>query len=303
MVDIVNEAYEHTLREFRLVHKKWGLTTLNTDSDSFTREEETYDPGTSLVFGSSSTSLTLPPDFAELVRIICTSNRSVRFMPAQSETDHWIDLEQGGYSEFSNDILAGSANGLVFYYDFVDARTLFVTPPTTGTFDLEISYIPMRRPLYYSKAGTVDLVNGSTTLAGTSTTWEADGISTDAADAELIVGVSNIQSNAIRVDKDYPRVTTVTSDTAAVLKSTYAGPTAAGVSAVIAMVPALPREYHKWISRLASSLMLSKVNPDLAEKYLNRFLIQFREQINPTIRRRQSQESIAVEDAVEFSAE
>lgn len=299
MVDIVNEAYESTQREFRLVHKKWGLVTLNTSSSAFTREEETYTPSTSLVLSSSSTRVLLPPDFAELVRIICTSDRSIRFMPAQAESEHWIDLEADGYDELGNP-QAAVTRGLVFYYDFIDARTLVFTPAAASSYNLEIDYIPMRRPLYYSKAGTVSVTNASTTLAGTNTTWASDGVTADAAPAELIVGTNNLQSNAIRVDKDYPKVTTVTSNTAATLTSSYAGTTVTDLPHILCMTPAMPREYHRWIARMASSLMLSKINPDLAEKYTQRFMAQFREQINPVIRRRQSQTSAVVEDATEF---
>lgn len=299
MVDIVNEAYEYTLREFRLVHKKWGLTTLNTDSAAFTRDEITYTPSTDLVFDSTATTVTLPPDFAELVRISCTSDRSIRFMPAQSESEHWIDLESDGYDDLGNAVQS-SSRGLVYYYDFIGDRTLFFTPPTTGSYDLEIDYVPMRRPMYYSKAGTVSITNASTTLTGTNTTWSTDGVTTEAADAEIIVGTNNLQSNAVRVDKDYPKVTTISSNTAAVLKTAYAGSTVSDNPCIIAMCPAIPREYHRWITRMASSLMLSKINPDLAEKYLQRFMGQFREQINPVIRRRTSQGPVIVEDSTEF---
>jgi hypothetical protein len=46
--------------------------------------------------------------------------------------------------------------------------------------------------------------------------------------------------------------------------------------------------------------MLAKVNPDVSEKYFGKFMTQFKEQINPAIRRRQSQASAVVEDADEF---
>ena len=268
--------------------------TLNTDSAAFTREGETYTPSTSLALAADASEITLPPDFAELSRIICTDNRSIRFFPSQSEREDWINLQQDSYDDLGN---VQDHNGVVYYYDFVDARTLRLNPPLGAAIDIEIDYIPMRRPLYYSSAGVITLTNSSTTLTGTNSTWTDDGITTEAADAELIIGANNLQSNIIRVDKDYPRIVTVSSNTAALFRSDYSGATASGVGAILAMCPALPREYHRWISRLTSSLMLSKVNPDLADKLMARFLAQFREQINPVIRRRQSQESLAVEGA------
>jgi hypothetical protein len=300
--DLVNEAYEGMLREFRITHKKWGLVTLNTSSASFTRDGETYDPATSLVLGSSSTLISLPPDFAELVRVLCTNNRSTRFQPAGIEMDHWIDIEQAGYDDNTQLPLAGDPAGLVFYYDILGNRTLKVTPPTFTNFNLAIDYIPMFRPLTYSKVGTVSITNGATAITGVSTTFVTDNVFSAASNqaAEIIIGTANEQSNIISVVRDYPTVASITSDTAATLNTAWGPASVSSVPFILAMVPVLPREYHRWLSRLTSSLMLSKVNPDTAEKYFGKFMTQFREQINPAIRRRTSQSSQIVEDADEF---
>src|SRR3989304_124153 len=301
VVDLANEAYENMQRDFRLVHRKWGLVTLNTSSAAFTREGETYTPSTSLVVSTSAAKVTLPPDFAEMVRITCTSDRTIRFYPATLEMDHWIDTEQSGYTDQTTPA-STLPTGLTFYYDIIASRTLFVTPPTSGTFNLEIDYIPMKRPLYYTKTGTVALTNAAATITGTGTLFSTDNIFTEDTNqsAEIIVGVSDPQANTIRVDKDYPRVATLTSDTVGTLKSNWGGTTTTVAPFIMAMAPTLDREYHRWMSRLISSLMLSKVNPDISEKYFSKFLKEFREQISSTIRRRQSQNSAVVEDADEF---
>jgi len=301
MVDLINEAYGGLQREFRLVRKKWGLVTLNTSSSAFTREGETYTPSTALVLDSSTQKLTLPPDFAELVRITCTNNRSIRFFPAEQETDHWIDLEQSGFIDNTQSIASAPA-GLVFYYDILDNRTLFLIPPVSSSFNLEIDYIPVKRPMYYSRVGSVTVTNGLSTISGTNTLFVSDNIYSEATlqNCELITGANDPQSNAISVTRDYPRVSAIGSNTAATLKSVWPTTTLTGVPYIIAMAPTLPREYHSHIARMASSLMLSKVNPDISEKYSQKFMTQFKEQINPTIRRRQSQQSSIVEDAEEF---
>lgn len=301
VLDLVNEAYEGMLREFRLTHRKWGLTTLNTSSAAFTREGETYTPSTSLQLQSNTTTLTLPPDFAELIRVLCTDNRSVRFVPADQESDHWIDMEQSGISDSGN-ALTGSPAGLVFYYDILGNRTFKITPMAGTTYNLELDYVPMFRPLLYSSAGTVTVTNGSTTVTGVSTTWVTDNIYSAAAGqvAELMVGVSNPQSNNLRVTRDYPAVASISSDTSALLSSTWGPASVSSAPSILAMAPVLPREYHRWMARLASSLMLSKVNPDISEKYFTKFMTQFQQQINPAIRRRTSQASPIVEDADEF---
>lgn len=305
LVDLANEAYEWMQREFRLTHKKYGLTTLNTSSAAFTRDGETYTPSTALVVSSSQTKLTLPPDFAELVRLTCTNNRSIRFFPAQMESDHWVDREQGSYLDFLSSLPTVDGQGLVFYYDIIDSRTLYIMPPFSGTtnLNLELDYIPMKRPLYWSSDGTVTITNGLTTIAGTGTRWSLDSVytETEKQGAEIIVGPSDPESEQIRVDRDYPIVTSITDDTTATLKSPYAAPTATDSPFIMAMVPAFPREYHRFLTRLTSSLMLSKVNPDVSEKFYAKYQMQFKEQINPVIRRRQSQSSPVVEDAEEFS--
>lgn len=300
LVDLANEAYESMQREFRLVHRKWGLTTLNTDSAAFTRDGETYTPSTSLVL-SSSGQVTLPPDFAELVRIKCTSNRSIRFFPAEIEQDHWIDSDQSGIDDATNLPLASDPSGLVFYYDVIGNRTLYVTPPTGNSYDLEIDYIPMFRPMMYTNAGKVAITNGDTAVTGTGSNF-TDGVYSSASNqvAEIIVGASDPQSNIVNVNKDYPAVSTLTSTTAATLAQAYGGTTVTAAPYILTMAPIFPREYHRWLSRLTSSLMLSKVNPDIAEKYFGKFMTQFQNQINPVIRRRQSQLSRVVEDADEF---
>lgn len=304
LIDLTNEAYEWMQREFRLVHRKYGLTTINTSTPAYTRDGETYTPSTALVMSSTTPKLSLPPDFAELVRITCTNNRSIRFFPASLESDHWIDREQGSFTDSMNSLPSVDGQGLVFYYDIIDSRTLYLMPPFgSGNLNLEIDYIPMKRPLFYSIDGTVTVTNGLATIAGVGTRWSLDSVFTEAEGqaAELIIGISDPESEQIRVDRDYPKVTSITSDTAATLKSLYAAPTATDSPFIMAMAPTLPREYHRWHSRLVSALMLSKVNPDVADKFYSRYQMQFKEQINPAIRRRQSQSSPVVEDAEEFS--
>lgn len=301
VLDLVNEAYEGMLREFRLTHRKWGLVTMNTSSTSFTRDGETYDPSTSLQLQSNTTTLTFPPDFAELVRILCTDNRTVRFVPSEHETDHWIDMEQSGISDSGN-ALTGSPAGLVFYYDILNNRTLKITPMAGTTYNLEIDYIPMFQPLLYSNAGSVTVTNGSTTVSGTNTSWVTDNIYSSSSNqvAELMIGVADPQSNNLKVTRQYPQVSSITSDTSAVLSATWGPASVSTAPYILAMAPVLPREYHRWMARLTSSLMLSKVNPDVSEKYFGKFMEQFRSQINPAIRRRTSQASPIVEDADEF---
>lgn len=301
VLDLVNESYEGMLREFRLVHRKWGLITMNTDTAAFTRDGETYTPSSQLQVQSNVSTVTLPPDFAQLVRLLCKSNKSVRFNPADLESDHWIDMEQTSMQDDGQAVTSSPA-GLVFYYDIENNRTLKITPMPGTTYNLELDYIPMYRPLLYSTAGTVTVTNGATAITGSGTTWVTDNIfsSSSSQRAELMVGVSDPQSNNLKLSRDYPEVSSILSDTSATLSTTWAPASVSSAPSIMAMAPVLPREYHRWMARLASSLMLSKVNPDTSEKYFTKFMEQFRTQINPSIRRRTSQASPIVEDADEF---
>jgi len=301
-VDIINASYEEILRRYRLARQKWGMVTLRQDDPAFTREGETYTPSTSLKVVSTTnhtTFLTLPPDFAEMVRILCLDNRTVRFLPAEYESYHWIDYEQRAFDLSGNSLLLSTPDGLVFHYDIVGAKTLALNPPTSGTFNLQLDYIPLKRPLYYSTAGTV--VQAGTALTGTGTTWVIDNIFTEdtSNSAELITvsGTSNLQNTGIRLDKDYPRIASITSDTAAVMK---VAATVASTNAIVSMAPILPRDVHKWISDYASALMLKKINPELADKYAAEVLARMDITIRPTAGRRQGQESKVSEDAEEF---
>jgi hypothetical protein len=59
----------------------------------------------------------------------------------------------------------------------------------------------------------------------------------------------------------------------------------------MAMTPTLPRVYHRWIARLTAVLMLSKINPDLSDRYSKQVMERFTGSIAPTANRRQIQES------------
>mgnify|MGYP001568891701 CR=1 FL=1 len=305
LVDLTNEAYGDMLLSFRLVHKKWGMLTVNQDAAAFSRDGETYTPATALQLTSTTSRITLPPDFAEMVRVLCISDRTIRFIPAQMETYHWIDLEQGSRDSTSGSPLPSSPAGLTFYYDILDQRTMFITPPVSTSYDLEIDYIPMKRPLYYSNAGTVIRTTNSTAIAGASTTWVTDGVySASSGNAcEIMVGQTSFTHSSWRLDRDYPRIQAITSDTAATFVTAYAGATdGAGQNYIMAMVPALPREYHPWLARYMSTLMLAKINPELSDKYAGQVMTRFREKIQPASRIRQSQDSMVTEDSEEMGA-
>jgi len=302
LVDLVTQANDELNMKLRLVRKKWGLVTVTTASADFTREGETYSPATSLAPAAGATTVALPPDFSEVSRILCTNVTSVRFKPAEFESQYWIESEQGAREDDGTVLSAGSGVGDTYFYDLIAERTLAITPPLAQALSLSLSYVPMKRPLYYSNTGTVTLTAGSVVVAGLNTTWLSDSVYAEAdhQGCELIVGVSSLSATTVRLDKDYPRVARIGSNAQLELVTAYDGATAAAQTFIVAMVPTLPRVYHRWIAELTSAFMLRKVNPDLADKYAASLLGRFETTIRPTAGVRQSQESPVTDDDEDF---
>jgi hypothetical protein len=288
----VNDANETLELHLRLKMKKWGLQTVTSDTAAYTREGETYTPTTSLVTTSGQTTLSLPPDLSEIVRILCTSDTSVRFAPAQFESQYWIDLEQGARNTDGTFPAGTSSQGFTYHYDVIAERTLAITPPLVADLDLSIDYMPMKRPLFYTNTGTVTIAAAQTGIIGTGTAFVADGVFAANAGqrAEIMTGISTLASTSIRLDRDYPTVATITSATAATLNVNQTT-TVTDSSFIIAMVPMAPRSYHRWIARLTAVYMLSKVNPELSDKYAKQVMEKLVTTIAPTASRRQIQES------------
>jgi hypothetical protein len=293
LVDLADEATEELELRLRLKMKKWGVQTLTSTSPAFTREGETYTPSANLVVPSGSTSLLLPPDLGEIVRILCTSDTTARFVPASFESQYWIEMTQGSLNQDGTFTAGADTTGQTYYYDIIAERTLAITPPTPVGLSLSLDYTPMKQPLFYSNAGTVSIVQGQTVINGTGTTWLTDGIfaAGDKQRAELISGVSTLGDNTVRLDRNFPAVASITSNTLATLQLPWAPATLTNSSFILAMVPTLPRVYHRWIARLTAVLMLSKINPDLSDRYAKQVMERFVSSIAPTANRRQIQES------------
>lgn len=293
-IAVANTAYDEMWRLFRLARKKWGMRTLTVSSSAFTMDGELYTPSSELSFTSASNNLLLPPDFGDLVRVTSTSATTVRFRPAEIETLYWLEREQ-------ESVVPGSVDVRVYFYDIVGNRTLRIVPSIASggsAVSLSLEYMPLRRPLYISTNGTV--TQSTTTLTGSSTTWLTDGIATEDSgnQAELIAGTNSPTSSIINVNRDYPRISAIASDTAATMK--LSGTVAASTPSVVAMAPAVPRDMHRWLCDYVSAFMLKKVNPELALKYMEDVTRRMSETIQPVQTRRQLQESPVTEGVEEF---
>lgn len=293
LVDLTDEANEYLELQLRLKMKKWGVQSITTATADFTREGETYSPASQLVLPSGATTMSLPPDLGEIVRIICTSDTTARFVPASFESQYWIEMSQGALNQDGTFTAGADTTGQTYYYDVIAERTLAITPPLPVSITVALDYTPMKQPLFWSNTGTVSITQGTKTLTGVGTTWLTDGIftGTSSQKAELLAGVSTLADNSIRLDRNFPVVASITSDTSAQMQLNWAPATLAGSTFIMAMVPTLPRVYHRWIARMTAVLMLSKINADLSDKYSKAVLERFVTAISPTANRRQIQES------------
>lgn len=293
LVELADEANEHLELALRLKMKKWGVQSIDSTTAAFTREGTTYDPTVSLVLASGATTMTLPPDLGEIVRILCTSDTTARFVPASFESQYWVEMTQGSLNQDGTFSAGADLTGQTFYYDVIAERTLAITPPMPVSIKIAIDYTPMKQPLFYSNTGTISITQGTTAITGVGTTWLTDGIftGTTGQKAELIAGVSTLGDNTVRLDRNFPIVAAILSDTSATLQVNWAPTSLSGSTFIMAMVPTLPRVYHRWIARLLAVLMLSKINPDLSDRYAKQVMERFAGQIAPTANRRQIQES------------
>lgn len=293
LVDLADEANEYLELQLRLKMKKWGVQTITATTPAFTREGELYTPASNLVLPSGATSMLLPPDLGEVVRILCTSDTTARFVPAQFESQYWIELSQGSMNQDGTFTAGADTSGQTYYYDVIAERTLAITPPLPIGITISLDYTPMKQPLFYSNTGTISIVQGTKVLNGVGTTWMTDGVftGTSSQKAELISGISTLGDNTVRLDRNFPVVAAITSNTLATMQLDWAPASLVNQVFIMAMVPTLPRAYHRWIARLTAVLMLSKINPDLSEKYSKAVMERFASSIAPTANRRQIQES------------
>ena len=297
LVDLVAEANDEINASLRLLRKNFGMQTVAYGDAAFTRAGVTYNPTTALSVASGATTLTLPPDFSAITRILCTNDTTVRWVPAEYGSQYWIDMEQGARNTdgtFSSNATAGQA----MFYDVIGRRTLAFTPPSPGTLQLKIDYDPIKRPLRYSNTGTVRLTRGSTSGTISGGTLVSDGVFSDASgqSAEIISGTNSLDSSAIRVDYDYPLVSSISDDSNFVLVQAWVGADITAGQYMIAMVPTAPDDVHRWLASLVATLMLRKVSPDLSDRFATGVKSRFMEIFKPATASRQTQESRVTDD-------
>lgn len=300
LIELANEARDEIDALLRLGRRGYGMQTVQQSDAAFTRAGITYTPATALQLSTGQVSSFLPPDFAEIARILCTDNTTIRFLPGEYASPYWIELEQGA-REIDGSFSDSGLGYQTIFYDLIGDRTLAFTPPIPAAMKLKVDYFPIKRLLVYSTTGTVNVTNGLTSGTVTSGTLLSDGLYTASASqaAELIAPATSpvtLGDVNVRLDREYPIVASIASNTAFTLEQPWAGTTLVNQPFLMAMAPTGPAPVHRTIAALMSAKMLRKVSAELAGQYATGVKMAFAESIRPSTNVRQSQDSRETDD-------
>ena len=280
----VNTAMDRAARVIRLADSDLLSRSIESDDSAIDLIAESYDPSSFRLVDDTS-DYTLPPDFVRVIslRPITADFEGVRFRPSRVNRKDFVDQRSIRNSDLSS--IRGS--DVTYAYALIGPRTIRFAPTPQDTIDLELVYQFRPPKLISYTTGTVTVTNASTAITGASTDWLVYGLRDP---AELVVGATTVT-----VDRYYPRVSSVTSATAATFQRTYQGTTAPGQTYALAMVPRLPDEHHAWLAQMAAAIMMRKVNPELSDKLAGVLEKQLMEDVRPELDMRQAQESLIVE--------
>lgn len=298
LVDLVNEAQDRLDASLRLARKNYGLQSTKYGDSPFTRNGITYTPSTSLLMAVGQTSTLLPPDFAEISRIMCLDNTTVRFVPAEYNSPYWIDMDQSARSTDGTIVQNLGITAQTIYYDITGQRTLQFTPPFPGTAQLQVDYFPVKQLLGYSQTGTLTLAYNSTSGILHGGTLVQDGIFTATSDqsAELLVGVTGLADKSVRLDRRYPLIASIEDDAHFTLQQPWIGNSVDKVPYVVAMGPTSPEPVQRTLGQLTAALMFRKISPDLAVKLSGEVIAAYNSGVKPAVTQRQSQDSRQTDD-------
>lgn len=292
LIELMNEARDEIDAVLRISRKNYLLQTVEYGDSAFTRAGVTYDPSVSLLIAAADSSFELPPDYAEISKLQCVDNTTVRFTPGEYNSQYWIDLEQDSKA-LDGTFTPGSGIEQLYNYDVIGERTLAFVPPAGTSMQLKLDYFPIKRQLAYTIDGTLSLAMGATTGVITGGQLVTQGIFSRASGqaAELIIGVTDLADTKIRLDREYPILDSITDDAHFTLVQAWTGATVQHSPFMIAMAPTTPLPVHRAIATLCSAKMLKKVSVDLSDRYSAAAKMSFLESIKPATTQRQSQES------------
>lgn len=299
MVDLTNTAMDEAAKIIRLADSRILSKTLVSTGGipygsgqfgggSYSDADLVSESYTLPPIAAETTDYLLPPDFVRVVSIRPTdvAFQAVVFRPMNAQDKYFLDQR----SIPSADLISSSNSNQTLWYTLVGPRGIRFTPTPKDAINIEMVY-DFRAPKLLYAGGSMSITNGAVALSGSGgTTWFTSGLRTP---AELLPGITSLSQ--VRIDRIYPGVASITSDSAAVMTRAWQSSTLTNSSSLLAMVPQLPEEHHAWLAEMTAALMMKKVNTDTATKMMTDLTRQLKEMVQPEITVRQIQESIPVE--------
>lgn len=293
MLDLCNEVNDKMQVKLRLAGRHFlQRRMLSTDAPQVILGRN-YNP-VNLRLVPNAFTLQLPPDCIEVLRLtpkVDPTNASavnVRFWPRDITDPTFIASDLQGQMLVNQIIPFGQT---VYLYDLVGPLTLRFSPMAVTTLDTELLYAARSSVLTQSSAGRIT-ING-TSIAGVGGT-DFTAIN---GSAELVVGAAVSGNGAVTapnvdLNTDYPPVSSINSDTSLTMSDAF--PAMPGeYSYILAGVPNVPPQHHRWFAQLVSDLMLRKVSIQLAQQRFAATLQAWAEDVQPDIARaRQTQEPV-----------
>lgn len=273
----MNEVYELMQPTLRLARRHYFARRMISTDATTTILRQTYAPS-SLTLVADTRLYTGPPDLVEIIRLsprISTTdlvNQGVRFVHRGMEFPEFVDRDLAGG-------LSGTQFAGHYLFDLQGPRTIRIAPAARAAMEVEMIYTAQRPPLYRSVAGTISV--SGTTVTGVSTTFSDD---LQMGEAEIILGTSG--SNAAptpSIQRSYPVVSTIDSNTAITLVGPTPGTFAAGTGYILSAVPQVPVVHHRWMASFVAVLMQRKVNFAAAEAMLREKFAEWEKFIQPNL--------------------
>lgn len=294
MIDLVNEVADHMAPHLRMSMRQYHHVRMLSTDNVTKILGQSYDPH-ALHLSDGAQFVTLPPDFVEVVRItpIVTSANpqvaSVRFIPRDVNDPLFIEADIQAQQVQDTGGIVGRTG---FMYDLVGPRTLRISPTVhLSDLDVELLYIAKKTPLVVLRAGTISISDNQ--VLGMEDSDDQD-FTLVGLPCEVIPGVTGTEDKPspepeVDVNKVYPTVQTIHGPSKMTLAASTPNVTWAGY--VLASVPTIPEEHHRWMASMVTDLMLRKVSSQLATERMNLTMAQWQGTVQPDLARpRQSQE-------------
>jgi hypothetical protein len=209
-----------------------------------------FDPA-SLRWVAGQGNYQLPPDFVRMKLMTDQSSERVRFMAS--------DIAKNEFKVLMNQ--EGGSTAREYLYDILGVRTLLFRPKPAEVRDIEFVYEKRLARLKDWSTGTVDVLNGNTTVTFSAS---ADIQNRVQVGNELVVGTSSTIAPIADPTETYPVIKSIDSATQVTLESPYLGPNATGMTYIASPVSEIPEHHHDLIMAWATMIGFKKgTNPHI----------------------------------------